>query len=427
MFLEQEMFLGGLSMKNKEKITNIAENVFPDDIARIVVIGIGGGGGNAVNYMYEHGIQGVEFYITNTDKQVLSISPIEETHRIELGPKLTNGLGAGGDPSVGQQAAIESKEELRNIVRGADLVFLSAGMGGGSGTGAIPQIAKIAKEEGALTVACVTEPFSFEGRKRRNVAQDGIDELVKSVDSLIIISNDNLISLVGRKPIKEAFATCDEVLNTCVKSVSELITVPALINLDFADVKSVLFERGRAFFGMGIANGKEDVAIKAAHNAISSPLLKHRLEGAKSAIVSITGGMNMTLFDSEDVVRTIEEATKAQLEIIYGVNIDPEFGDTIMVTLIATGYDDEEGPEPLPQKIEKIERVERVEKVVEAPRREEKPSDLRFDIPSKQIFPPVGDQNVGRNFFDEPSSSARSANRTRKEENEKPSFFKNLF
>lgn len=414
-------------MKTKEKSTaKQAVQKDGNEIARIVVIGIGGGGGNAVNYMYTHGIKGVEFYITNTDKQVLSISPIDESHRLELGPKLTNGLGAGGNPEIGQQAAIESKESLRDIVKGADLVFLSAGMGGGSGTGAIPQVAKICKEEGALTVACVTEPFTFEGRKRKDVASKGIEELIDAVDSLIIISNDNLISLVGRKPISEAFATCDDVLNTCVKSVSELITVPALINLDFADVKSVLFERGRAFFGMGIANGKEDVAIKAAKSAVSSPLLKHRLEGARSAIVSISGGPNMTLFDSEDVISTIEEATKAQLEIIYGVNIDESLGDSIVVTLIATGYDDDEAPTPLPMKIQKAAVKEPV--TIKEPE-VTTTQDLKLDAMlnnTQQIYPPIGEGKKN-----EPMSIdyiRDVADKTfKEEEDEKPRFFKKFF
>lgn len=317
-------------------------NDFLRNNARIIVIGIGGGGGNAVNHMFRKKVRGVEFYIVNTDQQILNVSPLDESQRIPIGPKLTNGLGAGGDPEIGKNAAIESKKELRSIIKGADMVFLSAGMGGGSGTGAISEIAKIAKEEGALTVACATEPFTFEGRKRKKVAEEGIQELYKNVDSLILVSNDNLLKILGRKPIREAFSLCDDVLKECVSSISELITVPALINLDFADVKSVLLNRGKAFFGIGYANGKEDVAIKAATNAIESPLLKHGLKGAKAAIVSIVGGPEMTLFDSEDAIRTIEEAASGPLEVIYGVSIDNELKDGIAITLVATGYDDEE-------------------------------------------------------------------------------------
>lgn len=312
------------------------------DSAKIVVVGIGGGGGNAVNHMFKSGVKGADLFIANTDQQILNMSPINKTNKIAMGPKLTSGLGAGGNPEVGVKAAIESKKELREAVKGADMVFLTAGMGGGSGTGAISEVAKISKEEGALTIAVVTEPFMFEGKKRRQVAENGLETLNQCVDSLILVSNDNLLQIVGRRPIGEAFAACDDVLKTCVKSVTELITVPALVNLDFADVRSVLLERGRAFFGIGMASGKDDVAIKAAQEAVQSPLLKHQLSGAKSAIVSINGGPNMTLFDSEDIINVIEEAAKTPLEIIYGVNIDPALEDSIIVTLIATGFDDEQ-------------------------------------------------------------------------------------
>ena len=305
--------------------------------AVIKVIGVGGGGGNAINRMIEEGLAGVEFIAANTDIQALSSSKAETV--IQLGPKLTRGLGAGGQPEVGRKAAEESEETLTEALTGADMVFITAGMGGGTGTGAAPLIAKIAKEEGALTVAVVTRPFTFEGRRRANNAKDGIEELKKYVDSLIIVSNDNLLDVIGRKPIEEAFQAADNVLRQGVQTISDLIAVPALVNLDFADVRSVMQNQGRALIGIGMAEG-EDKAISAAEKAIQSPLLEAQISGAKSAIVNITGGDKVSLFDAQNAVAVIQDAAGGDVDCIFGIAINEQLGDAIIVTVIATGFEE---------------------------------------------------------------------------------------
>lgn len=319
--------------------------------ARIKCIGIGGGGGNAVRHMIHHQLQGVEFYVMNTDRQVLDLLPLDEEHKIPLGPQLTHGLGAGGNPNVGREAAHESEKAILDVVQDADLIFLSAGMGGGTGCGAIAPIAKMAKSEDVLTVACVTEPFRFEGAKRKRVAKEGLAELKNQVDALILVSNDNLLSMIGRKPLKMAFGLCDDVLRQCVQTITDLIMVPALINLDFADVKSILKNSGLSFFGIGMAEGGEleHPAQEAAQRAVTSPLLKHQLKGAKKALVNITGGPSMSLFDSQEAIETIKAATSEDLELIYGVAINENLNDAIIVTLIATGFEETE-TETLQQK-----------------------------------------------------------------------------
>lgn len=306
--------------------------------ANIKCLGIGGGGCNTIHRMVKCQLNGVDFYAMNTDKQVLDKSPLEPTHKVVLGPKLTNGLGAGGNPVIGREAALESEEKIRSIIKGTDLVFISAGMGGGTGCGAIPIVAKIAKDEGVLTVACVTEPFKFEGIKRKRIAQVGINELKEHVDALIVVSNDNLLSIVGHKPLPMAFGMCDDILRQCVQTITDLIAVPALINLDFADVQSVLKNSGLSFFGIGMVEGEEDNAAKAAQKAVASPLLKNNLFGAKKAIVNITGGPQMSLFDSQEAIEVIRNATSDDLELIYGVAINEQLSDAIIVTLIATGF-----------------------------------------------------------------------------------------
>ena len=288
--------------------------------------------------MVADGVKGVEFYICNTDVQVMKNSPCD--NKIILGKETTKGLGAGGNPEYGRKAAEESESELRDAVNGADMVFITAGMGGGTGTGAAPLVAKVAKEEGALTVGVVTRPFTFEGRRRANNATEGIDELKKYVDSLIIVSNDNLLEVIGRKPIEEAFQAADNVLRQGVQTISDLIAVPALINLDFADVRSVMQNQGRALIGIGMAEG-EDKAVVAAEKAIQSPLLEANINGAKSAIINITGGDKVSLYDAQNAVAVIQDAAGGDVDCIFGIAINEQLGDAVIVTVIATGFEEQ--------------------------------------------------------------------------------------
>lgn len=307
-----------------------------EQVAKIKVFGIGGGGCNAVNRMVSEGVKGVEFYVANTDLQVLNQSPVE--NKIILGREITKGLGAGADPEVGRRAAQENESEIREAIKGSDMVFITAGLGGGTGTGAAPMFAKIAKEEGALTVAIVTKPFTFEGKKRLLSAESGLAELKEHVDSMIIVSNNNLIEVIGRKPLMEAFQAADNVLRQGVQTITDLIAVPALINLDFADVKTIMESQGSALIGIGMAEG-EDKARAAAEKAIQSPLLEAQITGARNAIVNITGGESITLFDAEDAMALVREAAGNDIDAIFGVAINEKLGDSIIVTVIATGFD----------------------------------------------------------------------------------------
>ncbi|MGM9961390.1 MAG: cell division protein FtsZ [Allobaculum sp.] len=305
--------------------------------ADIRVIGVGGGGSNAVNRMISDNVQGINCYVANTDVQVLKSSPAE--NKLVLGNDATKGLGAGGNPEVGRKAAEESEQEIREAVKGADMVFVTAGMGGGTGTGAAPLVAKLAKEEGALTIAVVTRPFTFEGKRRSKNAEEGIEELKKYVDSLIVVSNDNLLEVIGRKPIEEAFQAADNVLRQGVQTISDLISVEALVNLDFADVRSVMQNQGRALIGIGMADG-EDKAITAAEKAIQSPLLESDIAGAKSAIINITGGDKVSLYDAQNAVAVIQDAAGGDVDCIFGIAINEQLGDAIIVTVIATGFEE---------------------------------------------------------------------------------------
>ena len=303
--------------------------------AVIKVIGVGGGGGNAINRMIEEGVAGVEFIAANTDVQALSSSKAETV--IQLGPKLTRGLGAGGNPEVGRKAAEESEEALTNVLTGADMVFITAGMGGGSGTGAAPVIARIAKGLGALTVAVVTRPFGFEGNKRGNFAIEGIDGLREQVDTLLIISNNNLLEIVDKKtPLIEALSEADNVLRQGVQGITDLITNPGLINLDFADVKSVMENKGNALMGIGIGTGEERV-LEAARKAIYSPLLETTIDGAEDVIVNVTGGYDMTLTEAEEASEIVHQAAGQGVNIWLGTSIDDSMKDEIRVTVVATG------------------------------------------------------------------------------------------
>ena len=308
-----------------------------DQVAKIKVIGVGGGGCNAVNRMVEEGVKGVEFFVANTDQQVLNNSVCE--HKIILGQETTKGLGAGGDPEMGRKSAIESEESIKEVLKGADMVFIAAGLGGGTGTGAAPIIAKIAKEQNSLVVGIVTKPFSFEGKKRMDQALSGLEELRQYIDSLIIVSNNQLLQVIGRIPLVDAFREADNVLRQGVQTITDLIAVPAFINLDFADVKSVMKGQGSALIGIGLSKG-EDKAREAAEKAIHSPLLEAHISGAKNAIVNVTGGNSISLFDANDAVESIRESAGNDVNIIFGIAINENLGDEIIVTVIATGFDD---------------------------------------------------------------------------------------
>jgi cell division protein FtsZ len=312
-------------------------------LAVIKVVGVGGGGTNAVNRMVDAGLRGVEFIAVNTDAQALAMCDADV--KIHIGSKITRGLGAGANPDIGYQAAIESKDELRDAIKGADMVFVTAGKGGGTGTGASPVIAELAKELGALTVGVVTRPFMFEGKRRARQAEDGIRELREKVDTLIIIPNDRLLQVVERRTsIIDAFKVADDVLRQGVQGITDLITVPGLINLDFADVRTVMREAGSALMGIGVAGG-ENRAVEAAKAAISSPLLEASVEGAMGILLNITGGSDLGLFEVNEAAEIISSAADADCNIIFGAVVDPALGDEVRVTVIATGFDGPRAPE----------------------------------------------------------------------------------
>lgn len=314
-----------------------------NQLAKIKVVGIGGGGCNAVNRMIDSGLKGVDFIVANTDLQVLndSLAPI----KLQLGSELTDGLGAGANPEIGREAALESKAEIEEALKGADMVFVTCGMGGGTGTGASPIVAEVAQELGALTVGIVTKPFSFEGKKRMEQAVAGLDELKKHVDTLIVIPNDRLRELIDKStPMLEAFREVDNILHRGVQSISDLIAITGLVNLDFADVKAVMKDRGNALIGIGVGSG-ENRAVDAAKQAVSSPLLETSINGATDAIINVTGGTSLTLFEVEEAAEVIRTAANTDINTIFGAVINENLNDEVIVTVIATGF--EQPSEPL--------------------------------------------------------------------------------
>ncbi|MCK5152969.1 MAG: cell division protein FtsZ [Spirochaetales bacterium] len=319
---------------------------------KIKVIGVGGGGSNAVNRMIESGLGNVNFIAVNTDLQALKLSNAE--YRIPIGSKLTSGLGAGGVPEVGAQAALENKADLQNILKGSDMVFITAGMGGGTGTGAAPIVAEVAKETGALTVAVVTKPFDFEGKKKMKLAEEGIRKLREAVDTLIIIPNQYLLKIVEKRtPIREAFLMADDVLRQGVQGISELITITGEINIDFADVRTIMSGQGDALMGIGQGAG-DNRAVDAATNAINNPLLEDaRMEGARGILINITGGADFSLTEYDEVIKIVTANADEDALIIPGQTIDEDMGDQVQVTVVATGFsndlavsDSTEVPEP---------------------------------------------------------------------------------
>ena len=325
-----------------------------DEFAKIKVVGVGGGGNNAVNRMISAGVKGVEFLVFNTDKQALKNSLAE--NKIQLGEKITKGLGAGANPEVGEQAAEESIDEIREALEGADMVFITAGMGGGTGTGAAPVIADVAKELGLLTVGVVTKPFTFEGRKRAKSAEIGINSLKGKVDTLVIIPNDRLLSISDKKTsFSQAFEMADDILKQGIQGISDLISVPNLINLDFADVKTIMYDKGVAHMGIGRASGDER-ATEAARLAINSPLLETSIEGAKSVLLNITAGSDLGIFEVNEAADLIRDCVSEDANIIFGAGIDESLKDEVKITVIATEFDQY-----------KDEKKEKKEKKVEMP------------------------------------------------------------
>ncbi len=311
-------------------------NIVPSSVAKIKVIGVGGGGGNAVNRMISSDVSGVEFWTINTDAQALAQA--SAPRRLQVGQKLTRGLGAGGNPAIGQKAAEESREDIVAAIEDSDLVFITAGMGGGTGTGAAPVVAEVAKEAGALTVGIVTRPFLFEGRRRTTQAEEGIAALQSRVDTLIVIPNDKLLSVISEQtPVQEAFRVADDILRQGVQGISDIILVPGLVNVDFADVRAVMADAGSALMGIGIGSGKSR-AKEAASAAISSPLLESSIEGAKGVVFNITGGSDLTLHEVNAAAEIIYEVVDPNANIIFGAVIDDRLQGEIRITVIATGF-----------------------------------------------------------------------------------------
>jgi cell division protein FtsZ len=331
---EDEMITKNERHFEEEKMQPIPQM---ESFARIKVVGVGGGGSNAVNRMIEEGLSGVEFVAINTDAQALLLS--DAPTRVRIGDKLTRGLGAGGDPEIGKKAAEESAEDLYEVIRGCDMVFITAGIGGGTGTGAAPIIAQIAKEVGALTIGVVTRPFTFEGAKRSQAAETGITTLKEQVDTLIVIPNDRLLELADKRAsLQDAFRLADDVLRQGIQGISELITIPGLINLDFADVRTIMSEGGAALMAVGSASG-EDRARMAAEQSISSHLLDITIDGARGILFNVTGGPGLSLFEVNQAAAIIKETAHPDVNLIFGAVIDPSMGDEIRVTVIATGFE----------------------------------------------------------------------------------------
>lgn len=377
-------------------------------ICKILVIGVGGGGNNAVNRMIAANIKSAKFIAVNTDKQALMMS--NATQQIQIGEKLTRGLGAGADPEVGRKAAEESRAEIAEKLKDTDLVFITAGMGGGTGTGAAPVIASIAKEMGILTIAVVTKPFSFEGKTRMQNAELGIKNLSKCVDTLMVIPNDRLLQIVPKAPVVEAFRYADDVLRQGIQGISDLIATPSLINLDFADVRTVMRNRGLAHMGIGEGKG-ENRALDAVRQAVASPLLETTIEGAKAVIINVTGGFDLTMGEIDDSVKLVKEVIDPSANTIFGATIDENYNDRIVVTVIATGFtnsefehlEKEEKPSiaqiPTPQATGDFDRSKFAEfitgkSVAQAPKEEPKPEGIKLFGDMTQISKPKVDENL---------------------------------
>jgi cell division protein FtsZ len=354
-----------------------------ESFARIKVVGVGGGGCNAVNRMIEEGMQGIEFITVNTDGQALLLSQAQT--RVRIGEKVTRGLGAGGNPEMGRKAAEESAEELYEVLKGSDMVFVTAGLGGGTGTGAAPIVAQIAKEVGALTIGVVTRPFTFEGMRRQQSAEAGISKLKEQADTLIVIPNDRLLQIVDKRAsLQDAFQVADDVLRQGIQGISELITVPGLINLDFADVRAIMSEGGAALMAVGKASG-EDRARIAAEMAISSQLLDITIDGARGILFNVTGGSALTLFEVNQAAAIIKETAHPDVNLIFGAVIDPNLGDEIRVTVIATGFDRTNVRTTIPERSNRLDEP-RMNASQQQPQ-QSRPQPSQNQMPEKQDRP----------------------------------------
>ena len=354
----------------------MAKQIMAPNAARIKVIGVGGGGCNAVTRMVRDEIQGVEFYCLNTDAQSLQI--VDCPHKIQIGEKLTRGLGVGGDNSVGQRAAEESRDDIRDIIAGADMVFVTAGMGGGTGTGASPVVAEAAMETGALVIGIVTRPFSFEGAHRRMVSEDGVNRLMEHCDTLIIVPNDRLLALCDTKTaVDSAFKMADEVLRQAVASIAEVITVPGMINLDFADIRSIMKDAGPAWLSIGKGTGTNR-ATDAAKAALASPMLDISIEGAKGVLYTVSGGSSLTLHEVNQAAELIKGAVDPEANIIFGVTYDPKMDSEVRITLVATGFRTKAGGTPLkPEDIRQLLKETKEESELDVPSFLRRPLSLR--------------------------------------------------
>src|SRR5699024_4786747 len=351
-----------------------------DKLATIKVIGVGGGGNNAVNRMIDHGVEGVEFIAVNTDSQALNLSKAEI--KLQIGEKLTRGLGAGANADVGKKAAEESKEQIEEVLKGADMIFVTAGKGGGTGTGAAPTIAKIAKDLGALTDGVVTRPFSLEGMRRQKQAKEGIGSLKDSVDTVIVIPNDRVLEIVDKStPMLEAFREADNVLRHGVQGISDLIAKPGLINVDFADVKTIMADKGSALLGIGVAN-VESRAAEAAKKAISSPLLETSIDGAQGILMNISGGENLSLFEVQEAADLVTSAADSEVNVIFGNVINENLKEEVIVTVIATGFDETQHQENNQQ--EKINRQKSYPKNQEVQDKESKTQNTKEEPEDKE-------------------------------------------
>ena len=364
-----------------------------ENFASIKVVGVGGGGGNAVNRMIEEGLGGVEFIAINTDAQALMLSKAKT--RVRIGDKLTRGLGAGGNPEVGRKAAEESADELYEVLRGADMVFITSGMGGGTGTGGAPVIAQVAKELGSLTIGVVTRPFTFEGSRRIQAAEAGIEAMKSQVDTLIVIPNDRLLQIVDKRAsLQDAFGMADDVLRQGIQGISELITVPGLINLDFADVRTIMSEGGAALMAVGRAQG-EDRARKAAEEAISSSLLDVTIDGARGILFNVTGGPGMSLFEVNEAAGIIKETAHPDVNLIFGAVVDENMGDEVRITVIATGFEQARASQRRPVAATKGGGQRVPVQAAAAPRpaprqmHEAPPADNDIESPAPPAAPPV--------------------------------------
>ncbi|MGR3741965.1 cell division protein FtsZ [Companilactobacillus sp. DQM5] len=375
--------------------------------AVIKVIGVGGAGGNAVNRMIREGISGVEFIVANTDVQALERSEAEK--RIQIGPKLTRGLGAGANPEIGEKAAEESEQELEEALSGSDMIFVTAGMGGGTGTGAAPVVAKIAKESGALTVGVVTKPFIFEGQKKDRNASDGIAKLKANVDSLILIANNKLLEIVDKRtPIDEAFQFADDVLRQGVQGISDLITSAGYVNVDFADVKTVMAEQGAALMGIGQASG-EDRIQKATNMAISSPLLEVSIDGAEHVLLNLTGGPDLSLFEAQEASQIVQDAAGSDINVIFGTSIDESLGDEVKVSVIATGIDKKQqhnNPTPAQRAFRSASEPQTV--VPSEPKIDENNQKSDSEVDPFNIWNETSNTSVQREDNSEPSNNSGS-------------------